>query len=302
MNASQEIARKPASGFDDNLDGFVEGFIGADAPLLPASDTPLKELSLPEVHKESCAACRGSGIFYGRNGRAFGKCFKCGGNGFRMFRTSASERTAAKQSRENRKARDAAAASETFKTEHPEEHAWLVQAAGQGFEFAQSCLAGIAKYGSLTVRQMSGVASAVEKAKARQAERVAREANAQTVSVAPIEEAFGRARASGLKWPKVTIAAFTFKPASATSKNAGSLYVTTGGAYLGRVSGGKFITNRECTAEQEARIIAVCADPKAAAIEHGKLTGCCAICARELTNDESIARGIGPICASKFGW
>ena len=35
---------------------------------------------------------------------------------------------------------------------------------------------------------------------------------------------------------------------------------------------------------------------------YGMRTGQCAICGLELTNGESIARGIGPICAEKWGF
>jgi hypothetical protein len=41
-------------------------------------------------------------------------------------------------------------------------------------------------------------------------------------------------------------------------------------------------------------------DPQAAAIRYGKELGICGICHRTLTNEESRARGIGPVCASKF--
>lgn len=34
--------------------------------------------------------------------------------------------------------------------------------------------------------------------------------------------------------------------------------------------------------------------------EYGKVTGTCCVCAAKLTNETSIAAGIGPICASKF--
>jgi hypothetical protein len=35
---------------------------------------------------------------------------------------------------------------------------------------------------------------------------------------------------------------------------------------------------------------------------YGKLYGVCAICGRTLTNEESIERGIGPVCAGRMGW
>lgn len=39
---------------------------------------------------------------------------------------------------------------------------------------------------------------------------------------------------------------------------------------------------------------------KEAAAQYGKITGICAMCGAKLTNEESIERGIGPICAEKF--
>lgn len=43
-------------------------------------------------------------------------------------------------------------------------------------------------------------------------------------------------------------------------------------------------------------------DPLTAAIRYGKESGECSCCGRELTDPRSIERGIGPICATKFGW
>lgn len=40
--------------------------------------------------------------------------------------------------------------------------------------------------------------------------------------------------------------------------------------------------------------------PLQSAMKFGKLAGRCCSCGRELTDPESIARGIGPICAGKF--
>jgi hypothetical protein len=44
------------------------------------------------------------------------------------------------------------------------------------------------------------------------------------------------------------------------------------------------------------------AGPREAAIRYGKEIGRCAICNRTLTNNESIERGIGPVCAEARGW
>lgn len=49
-------------------------------------------------------------------------------------------------------------------------------------------------------------------------------------------------------------------------------------------------------------IMGAASDPLTAAIRYGKVSGECSCCGRELTDPQSIERGIGPICARKFGW
>lgn len=49
-----------------------------------------------------------------------------------------------------------------------------------------------------------------------------------------------------------------------------------------------------------ARVMEFNADPLAAAIRYGKLSGVCCSCGRDLTNDKSIDLGIGPVCREKF--
>lgn len=51
------------------------------------------------------------------------------------------------------------------------------------------------------------------------------------------------------------------------------------------------------------RVLAAISDNPAEAAElYGKQVGKCGICHRKLTNDISRARGIGPICAQRYGW
>lgn len=52
--------------------------------------------------------------------------------------------------------------------------------------------------------------------------------------------------------------------------------------------------------QDELREIAL--DPRAASAAYGRLTGTCGMCGRDLENEESVARGIGPHCAKKAGW
>lgn len=53
--------------------------------------------------------------------------------------------------------------------------------------------------------------------------------------------------------------------------------------------------------QERERILSIIAEnPKEASIRYGKELGCCGVCARTLTDPESIEAGIGPICAGKF--
>jgi hypothetical protein len=53
-------------------------------------------------------------------------------------------------------------------------------------------------------------------------------------------------------------------------------------------------------AEVERVLVEIEKDPFEAAKQYGRDSGRCAACGRDLTDPESIANGIGPICASKF--
>lgn len=70
--------------------------------------------------------------------------------------------------------------------------------------------------------------------------------------------------------------------------------------YLGKV------TTAGCDSrlsdDVKAIIMGAANDPLNAAIRYGKVSGECSCCGRELTDPKSIEAGIGPICATKFGW
>jgi Family of unknown function (DUF6011) len=53
---------------------------------------------------------------------------------------------------------------------------------------------------------------------------------------------------------------------------------------------------------QYAVLDAIATNPAEAAELFGHEFGKCGICGRGLTNDESRARGIGPVCADRYGW
>lgn len=47
---------------------------------------------------------------------------------------------------------------------------------------------------------------------------------------------------------------------------------------------------------------AIAHDPRAASVRYGRELGHCGICGRTLTDPDSIAAGIGPVCAGRAGW
>lgn len=312
----------------DNLDDDISDFFGGasddvfgdgrlSADELAAGVRLATEAAQYKMHKETCKGCGGRGRFISWAGRDCGPCFKCKGKGYQMFRTSLAQREKAKASaavRRDRKAQEIAAAAQAWREANPAEAAWIADAAGRGFDFAVAMRDALAKYGTLTERQHAACTNAAAKSAAKKAEWAARDAarveNAPAIDVSAIEAAFDVARGNGLKRLSLRLDGFKFKPAGANSKNAGSIYVTDlhetdayGEAkYLGKITAGKFFASRACVAEVEARIIAVASNPAEAAVAYGNMTGSCAICGRHLENAESVARGIGPICAAKYGF
>lgn len=293
----------------DDLNDDLSDIFGAPTSEDIAVGVSILRTQKIDRYEEACPACHGSGKFRSYTGRIVGDCFKCKGEGKRYFKTSLENREKARASAERRKVREAndlAQQAQVWLDENPAEAAWLREAIGQSFDFASSMMTALFKYGRFTEKQEAAVRNATAKSAARkaqwEAERVARDANKADIDITRIATALATAKASGLKWPKLRLADFTFSLAGDNSRNAGAIYVKSGDAYLGKIADGKFTRSRDCTDAMEADIIAAAADPHAAAVAYGLQTGECACCGRELTNKESVALGIGPICKTRWGW
>lgn len=258
------------------------------------------------VHREKCPKCNGTGRYYGPSTHGHA-CFKCMGKGYFEFKTSPEQREKARaragQAKLNRQQQKRLAA-QAWRQQHEAEWDWLIRNASKdyNFSFAESLVDAVDKYGSLTENQLAAVRRCIEKEAARAVERQQIEAAAPTINSTALEDSFAKAMSNGFARPRLTMGDLCIKPAGPNSKNAGALYVTSHGAYLGKVHGGKFIRSRDCTPEQETEVVAFVTDPKAAAIAYGQRTGVCCVCNRQLTAEGSIDAGIGPICAGKFGW
>lgn len=282
----------PEDDFNDSLDDLIGG---------PAAGEP-RQAKAPPAHyqapaerfQENCVKCGGTGRRFG------GACFGCAGTGKKAFKTSYADRAKAKTGRTARKARTAAENMEAFSAECPDVWAWMN---GSTFPFAVSLRAGVEKYGSLTAPQLEAARRCIAKVTVARTEAAARVENAPAVSMDLLTAAFASA-GKRKKLPALIVEGLVISQAKSTSANPGALYVKTrpGDLYLGKIIGGKFMRTRECTAEQEAQVLAVAADPKGKAIAFGRLTTTCACCGKTLTDPESIKQGIGPVCATNFGW
>jgi hypothetical protein len=126
------------------------------------------------------------------------------------------------------------------------------------------------------------------------------------INVSYIVQAFKIAQEHGVKKPKVQLAGFQFKLAPEYGANKDAIYIieTESGfdEYLGKIMNGVFLPGWTCTQQQSSRILAAAANPFEAVVAFGKQFGKCSICNRPLSDPESVAAGVGPICRSKFGW
>lgn len=298
----------------DHLDDDLSDLFGgapSDAAEFARSVLAPSKVTSTVTFEEACKDCRGTGRFYSYTGRLVGNCFKCKGAGVRRYKQSAEQRAKARDAADARKAKAAATAAEqaaAWLEANPVEAEWLRQPVTGDFTFHADMLAALVKYGHLTERQEAAVRNAAAKSAARKAqwaaEKAAREAGAAVLSMAKIRSGFDSA-VRYLKRPKLRVADVQFSLAPATGQNAGCIYVVRASddTYLGKITPeDKFLRSREC-AEADAETVArVAADPKAAAEAHGHEYGQCSCCGRELTDPESVARGIGPVCQKRWGW
>jgi hypothetical protein len=284
---------------NDSLDDLLSGDMLPEPRKAPAHYAP-------KSFAEPCAKCGGSGKFRSYSGRLIGQCFTCKGAGKQSFKSSSADRAKARAGVAERKAKVASEGFEAWKAANPALWQWLDVASKRGNTFAASLIGGVIKFGDLSEGQRAAVEKNIAKDVDKAEHRAKAEASAPEVSIARIEQAFAAAAAAGKKRLKLKLAAgpeaFVFSPAPASGKNAGAIYVKSGSDYLGKVAGGKFIAAYACDEVRKDLIVEACADPEQAAIAYGKQFGSCACCGRELSDPVSVERGIGPICAGKWGW
>jgi len=172
-------------------------------------------------------------------------------------------------------------------------------------DFASSLVQQHDRKRSLSDKQLDAAERMLAKIAATRAEKAARAAAAPSVDLTRVHAMFAKAMASGHKRPVYRAAGLALSLAPLSGRNAGSIYVKDDetGDYLGKVTEdlrfNPLRTAPEWAAEALSRIAR---DPSTAAVEYGRETGRCSCCGRELTNPESIALGIGPICKDRWGF
>ena len=252
--------------------------------------------------KYPCQPCAGTGSYRGaRVQQEKAHCFACKGEGF--FYSSQADRERSRSQAATRKRRNLEAAQADFEAANPGVMAFLA-ANSHWSAFLRDMEGAVARYGALTDAQLRAVRSTqgkvAERDAVRRAERAAREAAAPAVDLTPIHAMFSQAAAAGLRRLTYRAEGLVLSPAKASSANAGAIYVTRAGEYLGKVMGDRFLAARAATDADRGALLLIAANPAEAATAYGRATGTCSCCGRELTDPASIAAGIGPICASKW--
>jgi len=191
-------------------------------------------------------------------------------------------------------------------------------------KFAAGLVAAYKKYGNLTPKQTPWVEKLIERAQPKVAAPVFSPSLVQpvveTVNVGGFEGvvALFNAAKSHLKFPKISLLVAGNKTVKlvllgAKSKYAGSVSITNGGKYpqaiwYGRVSPeGVFTPSAKLVPEFLTALTALLQEfsqnPARVAKEHGKLTGHCCFCNKELGLGEdkrSVVVGFGPKCAQHY--
>lgn len=250
-----------------------------------------------------CPRCRGTGKYtYGYVNLKTVDCGKCRGTG--RLKTSPQQRLKARAYSATAAVRRKQENVEEFGKREPAALAWLTSNNG---DFAASLLDQVKKRGDLSPKQLQAVYQSIAREEdwAKQREQKATQTQ---IDMTDLLNRFALALKAGIKRPKVNTGDLLFSLAPAHGHNAGCVYVKGekdaygDRPYLGKITPeGKFFAGRGVGDEVKRRIAEVGADVVGSAKAHGAQHGNCCFCSRDLTTDESVSNGYGPICADRYG-
>lgn len=294
---------------NDRIDDiFGDDLVAAAPKTLPQDAASVRIRETTPEFAERCPKCLGGGWFIGYTGRRMGKCFTCKGSGKRVYRTTPEVRAAARQR--------TAVAKASAVADHQAELKWLDATLARRDRLPEGYALMLADFrnrllrgNALTDGQMAVVAKGMARS-AQWAQERQQKASEQAVA---LDVTAIRTMLQSRK--KVMVALFTFSLAPSHGNNPGAIYVKDNGAYVGKIArdASTFAPGRDFDPSRLPALVEAMADPakavKADAARRAKMLlddptmsipcGCCGL---TLTNPESIARGIGPICAGKWGF
>lgn len=249
-----------------------------------------------------CQSCAGTGKYRGfRIHQQESHCFACGGRGF-FYQSHADRMKRRAQAAASKRAK-LEAVQAVFDAENPGVSEFIAKNAHWS-NFLREMLDVYRERGALTEAQLRGVQSTRAKCAARDEERNReRAAKNATVDLSPIHAMFAKAQAAGLNKLQYRAEGLVLSLAKPGSANPGAIYVKRrDGTYVGKVVRQTFEARWETNEDDKAALRMIAENPAEAAERYGRKTGECSCCGRELTDPASIAAGIGPICATKWGF
>jgi len=294
---------------NDRIDDiFGDDLVASTPKALPQDAASVRIRAATPEFAERCPKCLGGGWFIGYTGRRMGKCFTCKGSGKRVYRTTPEVRAAARQR--------TVVAKAAVVADHQAELKWLSETLARRDRLPEGYATMLADFQTrllggheLTDGQMAVIVKGMARSAQWAAERVQKQAEqAVALDVTAIRAALQTRK-------KITIALFTFSLAPSHGNNPGAIYVKDNGQYVGKIArdASTFAPGRDFDQSRLPALVEAMADPakavKADAARRAKMLledptmsipcGCCGL---TLTNPESIARGIGPICAGKWNF
>ena len=176
-------------------------------------------------------------------------------------------------------------------------------------EFAASLVSQHERKGKLSAAQWGAAERMLDKLEQRRRERDRRERSAPVVDASRVRAMFDAALESGLNRRALLAAQYNADGSVAAKVKLtparpprDEVWIKVDGEFCGGIGGdGKLRLRDHAPAWLAAVVDHIAADPDAACRLYGQRTGVCACCGRTLTNAESIALGIGPVCRAKWG-
>ena len=266
-------------------------------------DLATRDLSSVTIKKAgyNCPRCGGTGRYTYANGNTY-KCGKCRGTG--RLKTSPQQRIKARAYSAKAAIQRKEENVEEFGKREPAALTWLTSNNG---DFAASLLDQVKKKGDLSPKQLQAVYQSIAR-EADWAKQREQKATQTQIDMTDLLNRFALALKAGIKRPKVNTGDLLFSLAPAHGRNAGCVYVKGekdaygDRPYLGKITPeGKFFAGPNVEDDVKQRIAEVGSDVVGSAKAHGAQHNNCCFCSRDLTTDESVSNGYGPICADRYG-